>query len=62
MKFLNKILFLIYLINLIISICEEGCLKCSKLNFCEICDSINFYYVGKSGCVKSEIENCYILD
>lgn len=62
MSILIKLLLLSLLSNIINSLCEDGCLKCNKLGFCEVCDSINFYYANKSGCTKSEIENCYILD
>ena len=62
MNFSIRILFFSMIIFEVQSVCEEGCLKCNKLDLCEICDSTNFYYSSQSGCTKSEIDNCYILD
>lgn len=43
--------------------CTTGCLACaSSGTTCTICDSSNMYYLTSTGCVKSTLTNCALIN
>ena len=59
---MKKYFFYLFLINLSISECTKGCLKCNSNDNCEICDFVNFYKLEKNSCTEVEIPNCEIIN
>ena len=59
---MKKFFLYLLIINLTISECTKGCLKCNKKDICEICDFVNFYKLEKNSCIEFVIPNCEIID
>lgn len=59
-KFLILIL-LLFIPKSIISSCSNGCLSCSSLGQCQLCDNFNFFFLNSENgnCEYSFIENCF---
>lgn len=61
---MSKILLILIFPLEIITVCRQGCLKCSNSDVCLLCDGTNKYYLDLNGeCwTKDSLNNCLKTD
>lgn len=58
MNSVAKCAVLLFLINIVLTDCNTGCLVCSKAGNCLLCDFINGYYLFNNACSRDSAGNC----
>ncbi len=58
----KNLMLLGMLLSITIQKCQEGCLKCTQDDSCEVCDLTNFYTLTGLECEKVEKDNCVAIN
>ena len=59
---IKQLAILLPMLLLINSRCTEGCLRCTPDNKCLYCDVLEDYRLFNGRCVKSETNNCVLVN
>ena len=59
---LGRVTIALIIIQITLSKCDKGCLKCSSSDQCLYCDISENYILQSGSCDKIEIENCSIIN